>query len=94
MNEGSALLEFDMQEFLTNGILKEKEFREKLESHNWAKYENRKVMIKGCGSVPIPTWAYMVVTAYLVPRAEKIMYGEPCASVPIYRKQTDSAHAA
>ncbi|NTW49244.1 MAG: DUF2480 family protein [Chlorobiales bacterium] len=87
MYETPVLLEFDMQDFLTNGILKEKDFREKLETHDWSQYDNKKVMIKGCGSTPIPTWAYMIVTAYMVPHAEKIMYGEPCASVPIYRKE-------
>jgi len=83
----SMLIEFDIHDFLTDGLLKEKDFIEKLEAHNWAEYNGQKVLIKGCGSTPIPTWAYMKVTANLVPYAEKIMYGEPCSSVPIYRKK-------
>jgi len=81
-----ALLEFDIQDFLWNGILKESVFREKLEAHDWSQYDNKKVIIKGCGSTPIPTWAYMVVTAYLVQHAEKVMYGEACAAVPIFKR--------
>ncbi len=82
----NTLIEFDIQDFLWNGILKESVFREKLEAHDWSQYDNKKVIIKGCGSTPIPTWAYMVVTAYLVQHAEKVMYGEPCAAVPIFKR--------
>lgn len=91
MSESSVLLEFDIHDFLTNGILKEKDFREKLDAYDWSQYDGKKVMIKGCGSTPIPTWAYMIVTAYLVQHAEKIMYGEPCAATPIYRKDKMSS---
>lgn len=83
----TALIQLDLQDFLWNGILKEAVFREKLETHDWSQYRARKVIIKGCGEVPIPTWAYMVVAATLVDSgAEKIMYGEPCAAVPVFRK--------
>lgn len=84
--ENKALLEFDIQDFLWNGILKESVFREKLEAHDWTQYDGKKVIIKGCGSTPIPTWAYMVVTGYLVQHAQKVMYGEACAAVPIFKK--------
>jgi hypothetical protein len=81
-----GLLEFDIQDYLTGGILKEKPFREKLLATDWTKFDGRKVIIKGCGSTPIPTWAYMVVTGYLVQHADKIMYGEACAAVPVFKK--------
>ncbi|MCS7013242.1 MAG: DUF2480 family protein [Chloroherpetonaceae bacterium] len=89
--DNKGLMEFDIQDFLWNGILKESEFRKKLEEHDWSQYDNRKVIIKGCGSTPIPTWAYMVVTAYLVQHAEKVMYGEACSAVPIFRRTKASA---
>ncbi len=88
--DNKALLEFDIQDFLWNGILKESVFREKLETHNWSQYDGRKVIVKGCGSTPIPTWAYMIVTGYLVQHADKVMYGEACAAVPIFRRTKDA----
>ncbi len=91
--DNKALMEFDIQDFLWNGILKESVFREKLEAHDWSQYDNKKVIIKGCGSTPIPTWAYMVVTAYLVQHAEKVMYGEACAAVPIFKRAKTAATA-
>ena len=47
---------------------------------------NKKVLIKGCAAVPIPTWAYMILTAKLTKYAKYISYGEPCSSFEIYKK--------
>lgn len=86
MQEDSAIKELDLQDFLTNGILKEKVFREQLANHDWSQYNDQYVLVKGCGAVPIPTWAYMLVTTYLIQNAKKVMYGEPCSAIPIYRR--------
>ena len=49
-------------------------------------YEDKRVVIKGCGELPISETAYVAVTALLRPVAKSIMYGEPCSTVPIYKK--------
>jgi len=49
-------------------------------------YEGAKVVIKGCGDKSISESAYMEITALLQPVAASIMYGEPCSTVPIYKK--------
>lgn len=51
-------------------------------------YANKRVVIKGCGDVEIPTIAYTVITAKLLPVTKSIMYGEPCSTVPVYKKKT------
>ena len=50
-------------------------------------YKNKKVMIKGCTSAPVPTWTYLIITAHLANYAEKIYYGESCSAVKIFNKK-------
>ena len=75
-----------LDDYLKDGILLEKYFREKVNTTDWEFYNNKKVLIKGCASVPIPTWAYMILTAKLTKYAKYITYGEPCSSFEIYKK--------
>jgi hypothetical protein len=51
-----------------------------------AEYNDKRVVIKGCGDTPIPDVAYVAVTHHLRPVVKSIMYGEPCSTVPIYKK--------
>jgi hypothetical protein len=50
-------------------------------------YNDKRVVIKGCGEIAIPDAAYMEITARLRPYAKSIMYGEPCSTVPIFKKK-------
>lgn len=50
-------------------------------------YTDKRVVIKGCGDTPIPDTAYVAVTAHLRPVVKSLMYGEPCSTVPIYKKK-------
>lgn len=52
-----------------------------------AAFENQRVVIKGCGEIPIPASAYAAITAKLKPVVKSLMYGEPCSTVPIYKKK-------
>ena len=52
-----------------------------------AVYAEKRVVIKGCGETPIPEEAYFHLTARLLPVAKSIMYGEPCSTVPVYKKK-------
>ncbi len=73
-----------MQDFLENGILREKAFRAKLDDINWEEFKDTKVVITGCDTVPIPIWAYMAIAANIAPYAKRIFWGEPCSAVPVY----------
>ena len=86
MKSGNKIEIIDLNDFLSEGIIKEKKFLEKLEDVNWSLYSNKKVLIKGCASVPVPTWAYMMITAKLTQFANQVLYGEICSAYTIYKK--------
>lgn len=50
-------------------------------------YTDKRVVIKGCGDTPIPDAAYVAITAHLRPVVKSLMYGEPCSTVPLYKKR-------
>lgn len=49
-------------------------------------YKDQRVVIKGCGELPISETAYVAITKQLRPVVKSIMYGEPCSTVPVYKK--------
>ncbi len=80
-----------LDDFLDGGILREAVFREKVAAVDWAGYGGKRVLIKGCSDVPIPTWAYLMITAHLTLYADHILYGESCAAVKIFSKENHRA---
>lgn len=50
-------------------------------------FADKKVVIKGCGETPIGDYVYMELTKKLRPVVKSIMYGEPCSTVPVYKKK-------
>jgi hypothetical protein len=49
--------------------------------------EDVRVVIKGCGDKNIPASAYYKITELLLPVAKSIMYGEPCSTVPVFKRK-------
>ncbi|MBV9986895.1 MAG: DUF2480 family protein [Chitinophagaceae bacterium] len=58
-----------------------------LEALKGEEYTDKRVVVKGCGEVSIPESAYVEITNKLRPFAKSIMYGEPCSTVPIFKKR-------
>ncbi len=63
-------------------------YRRQLENIDWQEYEGKFVILKGCSDKqkPVPESAYLYATKKLVPHVHKLMYGEACSNVPVYRK--------
>lgn len=51
-----------------------------------AVYLDQRVVVKGCGDLPVAESAYVEITKQLRPVAKSIMYGEPCSTVPVFKK--------
>lgn len=62
---------------------------EKALSHiDYEKYANQRIVVKGCGEIPIPTSAFVTFTSALSKVAKSIMYGEPCSTVPVFKRKS------
>ena len=61
-------------------------FSEKLSGFDPEIYRDKRIVIKGCGNIPVPVSAYMELSKMLRPVVKSIMYGEPCSTVPVYKK--------
>ena len=75
-----------LNDFLDDGILKEKVFREKVATIDWSQYADKRGLIKGCSEVPIPTWAFLILTAQLAQYVERIYFGELRSAVKIFTR--------
>ena len=74
--------------FGTDAIVKEQKLLQNIAAINEMQYTNARVVIKGCGELPIGEAAYTAITQKLRPVAKSIMYGEPCSTVPVFKKKT------
>jgi hypothetical protein len=63
-------------------------FLRNIQSINPVDYRDQRVIIKGCGDTPIGDFAYLEITRILRPVVRSLMYGEPCSTVPVFKKQT------
>jgi len=77
-----------LEDFLDEGIIKEKSFREKINLMDFSTFSNKKVIIKGCAGVPVPTWAYLIIVANVAQVADKIYFGEPRHAVKIFNRSS------
>lgn len=51
------------------------------------KFTDARVVIKGCGHRELSNHAYVCLSTKLLPLVKSLMFGEPCSTVPIYKKR-------
>jgi len=61
-------------------------FNETLSKINPEDFRDKKLIVKGCGNVPVPESAYVEITRIFTPVAKSIMYGEACSTVPVMKR--------
>jgi hypothetical protein len=49
-------------------------------------YQDVRVVVKGCSDVPVPVAAYVELTRVLRPVVQSLLFGEPCSTVPLYKR--------
>lgn len=66
--------------------LEEKLYFDAIAQINVDDYRDLRVVVKGCSKVPVPTAAYVEITRVLRPVVQTLMFGEPCSTVPLYKR--------
>jgi hypothetical protein len=67
--------------------VRESKILKAIDAEDFSIYTDRMMVVKGCGDDAVPESAYLSITQKLMPFAKSIMYGEPCSTVPIYKKK-------
>jgi hypothetical protein len=62
-------------------------FLKNIEAIDTRQFEGKRIVVKGCGDKKIPESVYIKITGMLRPVAQSIMYGEPCSTVPVFKKK-------
>ncbi|HLX91836.1 MAG TPA: DUF2480 family protein [Puia sp.] len=68
------------------GVIKEVMLR-RIDHLPAEEYEGKRIVVKGCGDLPVGDAAYLEITKKLLPVARSIMYGEACSNVPIFKRK-------
>lgn len=75
-----SIYQGEMEDFIGSYMLKI------IDGLNLEDFQDKRLVIKGCSDKPVPAAAYLAITAKLQPVAKSIMYGEPCSTVPVFKK--------
>lgn len=61
-------------------------FLDAVRNINVDEFAGKRVVVKGCSKVPVPVSAFVEVSRLLKPVVQSLMFGEPCSTVPLYKK--------
>ena len=50
-------------------------------------YIDGRVIVKGCSDIPAPDFSMVTLIQHLQPVVKSIMYGEPCSTVPVFKRK-------
>ena len=62
-------------------------FEKEIAKADLEQYSGQRIVLKGCGDTQVPVSAYVELTKKLTPIVKSIMFGEPCSTVPIYKRK-------
>jgi|TARA_B110000914_G_scaffold169244_1_gene149817 hypothetical protein len=61
-------------------------FLKMIEKIDVNEFKDKRVIVKGCGSLKIHEQIYVAITKKIQLSVKSLMFGEACSSVPIYKK--------
>jgi len=76
----------DQLYFLPPEDAKQRMTEEAIESLDLTPYKDARVIVKGCGDNAITPGSYGLIAEKLLPVVKSLMFGEPCSTVPVYKK--------
>lgn len=66
-------------------------FHKVFEQVNWHQYREARIVIKGCSKKEVPIAVYVEATNRLLPLSKSLMFGEPCSTVPLYKRPKEGS---
>ena len=67
-------------------VLEKELWQQVLDGMDFSEFEDRPIVIKGCANIKIPEAIYMEAARRIKPFAKKLSFGEPCSTVPLYKR--------
>lgn len=67
--------------------LQKKLIQENIAKIDLEEFVDGRIIIKGCSDIPAPEFAMVELLKHIQPVAKSIMYGEPCSTVPVFKKR-------
>lgn len=67
--------------------LEKRLIQKRIEIEKLDAYKDGRIIIKGCADISSPEFAMSELVRHLQPVAKSIMYGEPCSTVPVYKRK-------
>ena len=61
--------------------------KENISKIDVSSFVDKRIVIKGCSEISSPNFAMVELVKHIQPIAKSIMFGEPCSTVPIYKKK-------
>ena len=65
----------------------QKIFAENIDGIDTSEFEKKKVIVKGCGQIPLTEALYIAITKKLQNTVSSLMFGEACSAVPVFKKK-------
>jgi hypothetical protein len=82
----SVLIKFPLDDLIGSGIIRESEFRQKLNGWDYEPYQDQAVLIPWIHGQEVPIWVYLMVVAKLTSIAAVLSFGEACSPVTLLQR--------
>ena len=82
LNNSASKIHFGTKEEVFQKI-----FSDNIDAIDATEFENKKVIVKGCGQVPLTESLYIAITKKLQNTVSSLMFGEACSAVPVLKKK-------
>jgi hypothetical protein len=81
-----SLISFPLDDLVGTGIVRETEFRDKLNRLDWEPYRDQAVLIPWIHGIELPIWVYLMTVARLASVAAVLSFGEVCAPTVLLQR--------
>lgn len=81
-----SILKFPLEDIIGDGMARESEFRDKLNTFDYEPFRDRAVMIPWVHHMELPIWVYLMTAARLSGVAAVLSFGEICSPITLLQR--------